>query len=81
MATPLAPPAAVMPTPHSYAMCLLHADYHPMGGDCWATTLDWQLAHHHLPDAEARAEYLLEVERAMLDQYVRKFLEAPGGAQ
>ncbi|MEW2402088.1 hypothetical protein [Streptomyces sp. NPDC046862] len=78
MATPLAPPQAAMPTPHTHAMCLLHADYHSMRTDCWATTLDWFLAHHHLPDPEARDEYQLEVERAMLNQHIHEHLGPTG---
>jgi hypothetical protein len=62
-------------------MCLLHADYHPMGTDCWALTLDWFLARHHLPDAEARAEYQLEVERAMLNMHILEYLGPIGDAR
>ena len=60
------------PSPQAtYGMCLLHADYHPMGQDCWSACMDWYLAHEHLPEAERRALYALEVERGMLDQHIR----------
>lgn len=57
--------------PSTHGMCLLHADYHPMEQTCWAYTLDWYLAHHHLPEGERSALYTLEVERAMLDTHIR----------
>ena len=52
-------------------LCLLHADYHPMGQDCWAACMDWYFAHHDLPEAERRNLYALEAERAMLDAHIR----------
>lgn len=61
---------ATQPTPGDLGMCLLHADYHPMGQKCWAVTLDWFLAHHHLPQAERRDWYQLAVEQAMLTQHL-----------
>lgn len=54
-----------------HGMCLLHADYHPMGQDCWSACMDWYFAHEHLPEPERRARYALEVERGMLDQHIR----------
>ncbi|WP_045562707.1 hypothetical protein [Streptomyces sp. FxanaA7] len=51
-------------------MCLLHADYHPMGGDCWAHTMDWYFAHPDLTDTERRDRYAIEVECAMLDKHI-----------
>lgn len=65
-----------MPTPMTpsvlgeYGMCLLHADYHPMGADCWASYLDWNLAHHRVPRAERTDRYMDAVERAMLDAHL-----------
>jgi hypothetical protein len=52
-------------------MCLLHADYHPMGQDCWEHTVDWHFAHPHLDAAEQSDLYALAVERAMLDAHIR----------
>ncbi|MFG2970874.1 hypothetical protein ACGFZS_47160 [Streptomyces sp. NPDC048288] len=63
-----APAPTTLGTP---TMCLLHGDYHVMGQDCWATTLDWQFAHTDLEGPEARDAYLCEVERKMLDNLVR----------
>jgi hypothetical protein len=62
---PLTPPA-----PGEYGMCLLHADYHPMGQACWSATLDWFLAHHHLPDPDRRDWFQLAVEQAMLNAHL-----------
>ncbi|MEU5043235.1 hypothetical protein [Streptomyces griseorubiginosus] len=53
-------------------MCLLHADFHVMDSTCWGVTLDWFFTHADLPEPEARALYQAEVERAMLDAYIRK---------
>ncbi|MDX2658322.1 hypothetical protein PV382_23855 [Streptomyces scabiei] len=52
-------------------MCLLHADFHPMGQDCWQTCTDWYLAHTELPEQDRRDRYQWEVERAILDQHIR----------
>ncbi|MDX2948034.1 hypothetical protein [Streptomyces caniscabiei] len=57
-------------------MCLLHADYHPMGQDCWARTMDFYFEHPDLTGAERRDRYAFEVERAMLDAHVRAALLA-----
>lgn len=76
LATPLAPPPASPPskTPAQvHGMCLRHADYHPMTGDCWSTVADFFFAHQHLPEAEARAAYLLAVEQQMLNQHIRQY--------
>lgn len=51
-------------------MCLLHADYHPMGEDCWAHCTNWYFAHAHLTDTECRDRYALEVECAMLNKHI-----------
>ncbi|MGW0948467.1 hypothetical protein ACWD4O_38755 [Streptomyces sp. NPDC002623] len=76
MPTPLAaaPPAA--PT-RVHGMCLEHADYHSMTGDCWKTTADFFFAHSHLPEAEARDCYQAAVELAMLNQHIRRHLAGP----
>lgn len=70
MAT-LATPASAEADLASYGMCLLHADFHPMSGECWAACLDFNLARPHLPDSALRDLYQAEVERAMLDTFIR----------
>lgn len=72
MATPAAPvhPPAVHPDA-APRMCLLHADFHPMGSACWETTLDWYFTHGDLSESTARAQYLAEVEQVMLNQHIR----------
>jgi hypothetical protein len=60
------------PVPGQYGMCLLHADYHPMGTRCWAACLDWFLAHRHLPLRERGDWYEHEVEQAMLKAHLLK---------
>ena len=61
----------------TYGMCLLHADYHPMDGDCWSTCLDYNLAHQDIPEAARRDMYQAEVERAMLDTLIHTARPAP----
>ncbi|MFB7867410.1 hypothetical protein [Streptomyces sp. NPDC056069] len=63
---PAPPRSAVTP-----GACLLHADFHPMTSECWGVTLDWYVAHDHLADTQARAQYQAAVERQMLDRHVR----------
>lgn len=58
-------------------MCLLHADYHPMAGDCWVATADFFFEHASLPLEAARDLYQLEVERLMLDKHIRSHLACP----
>lgn len=57
-------------------MCLKHADYHPMDGDCWTVTADFYFTHEHLPEADARDLYQLAVEQKMLNQHIRQHLAA-----
>lgn len=64
-------PAPVDDDLASHGMCLLHADFHPMSGDCWAACLDWSIQHQHLPEDQRRDLYQAEVERAMLDTLIR----------
>jgi hypothetical protein len=47
--------------------CLLHADYHRMGGECWGVVLDWQERHQGVPEAQLRNDYQDAVERRILD--------------
>ena len=47
--------------------CLLHADYHVMGPECWTETLLWMDRHEDMSDADQRGAYQAAVERAMLD--------------
>lgn len=66
-----APPAA--PSPDDVpGMCLLHADFHPMDPGCWSACVDWYFDHQHIPEAAQRDAYAGEVERAMLDELVKK---------
>jgi hypothetical protein len=78
--TTLAMPTTTQPPtpagPATMAMCLRHADYHAMGSECWSATLDWFFDHSNLPDQDARDLYQGEVERAILDQYIRAHQEA-----
>lgn len=68
MAMPTAPAQPVPADPDAtLGMCLLHADYHPMNGECWGAILDWMVSHDHIPEADRRAVYAADVERAMLD--------------
>ena len=57
--------------------CLLHADVHVMGKDCWAHTTDWYFTNDHLDQHEARDAYQSAVERAMLDQFARQQAALP----
>lgn len=59
--------ATPTPTDLEPRMCLLHGDFHPMGQDCWATTLDFYLVHEDLGQQASRDAYLAAVERKMLD--------------
>jgi len=81
LATPLIP--APRPSPASatvvHGMCLLHADYHPMDGRCWKAIADFFFAHAELTEQQARELYLLEVERAMLDNHIRSHVAGPAG--
>lgn len=52
--------------------CLLHADIHHMDTTCWDACLDWYSAHQHLSPDQARDAYQDEVERRMLDQFIRE---------
>lgn len=60
--------ATAVPTP---TVCLLHADVHVMGQDCWAHTVDWYFTHEHLNQQEAKDAYQAAAERKMLDQIAR----------
>jgi hypothetical protein len=61
-------------------MCLLHGDFHTMGGACWGVTLDFQLEHADLPLQEASDRYLAAVERKMLDHHLQVHLGAAAGS-
>jgi hypothetical protein len=69
---PLSPPTPApdnaIPPP---GMCILHADFHPVRGECWVACLDWDLEHPHLSDDERRHLYQADVERAILDALIR----------
>lgn len=74
--TPLPPPLIISLAtldfgPDNPAACLLHADVHIMGPDCWTATRDWSHAHDHLESQEAHDDYQAAVERKMLDQLVQ----------
>lgn len=71
MATPLATAPTTQPA-GVHGMCLLHADYHPMDGDCWAATASFYFDHDHLTEQQARDLYALTVEQAMLDAHIRQ---------
>lgn len=52
--------------------CLLHADFHAMGADCWGATFEFDLkqqeSHPELNLQDRRDAYQAAVERRMLDQ-------------
>jgi hypothetical protein len=56
-----------MTTAPPITACLLHADYHAMGQDCWNVTIDWFFAHQEQPVGAQRAAYQGAVERRILD--------------
>lgn len=73
--TPCTNGAAMLATPtpiDTHTMCLLHGDFHVMGQDCWAVTLDYYLEHQDIPETQARHRYLEAVERKMLDNLLPK---------
>lgn len=71
---PTAPTAPSAPDPDAVpGMCLLHADFHPMGSDCWSACVDWYFDHQNIPQARQPDAYAGEVERAMLDALVKKY--------
>lgn len=74
--TEAAPAPCAKPT-----ACLLHADFHVMGQDCWGVTLDWYFTHDHVTGQEARDAYQAAVERRMLDQLTREHNTPTSGAE
>jgi len=56
-----------MTTAAPITACLLHADYHAMGQECWDVTLDWFFAHQEKPVDAQRVGYQGAVERRILD--------------
>lgn len=59
MATTQRPPAP--------SACLLHAEFHVMGADCWDTTVSWYFDHGAGDPTEQRDAYQAAVERRMLN--------------
>ncbi|MET7713748.1 hypothetical protein [Streptomyces sp. NPDC005407] len=55
-------------------VCLLHADVHAMGFDCWQAFREWEKANDHLEPDEVRDAYQAAAERRMLDQLTREHL-------
>jgi hypothetical protein len=61
-------------------MCLLHAEYHPMGEDCLAAVVAHSRRHPAPFSSAAHDDYHLAVEQVMLDRHIRQHLatlEAP----
>lgn len=48
-------------------VCLLHADIHVMGPECWNTTTQWWFDHQDMPETERRDAYQTAAERRMLN--------------
>lgn len=58
--------------------CLLHADHHEMGEECWKSKIDFFYAHSRYGWSKARIEdhYQFMYEEAVLSEFVRLSLWA-----
>lgn len=56
--------------------CLLHADFHELGADCWQAFIEFDAAHDHLKPDELRDAYQAAWELALLEVLFRQ--HSPG---
>lgn len=63
--------------PATLHMCILHAEYHEMGPECWREAIAFYAAHHTDDLEETTNRYRWEVEQRMLSEITREHGRKP----